>query len=62
MSTLSTRCAVFPENQSAPVPVLPAICAWCPTFDRAALSNRGASHTICPRCLAEQLAIVGGVR
>jgi hypothetical protein len=33
-----------------------------PTFDRTALGNRGASHTICPACLKVQLALEGGAR
>jgi hypothetical protein len=32
------------------------ICAWCPDFDRTDPRNRGASHTICPACLAKVTA------
>jgi len=33
-------------------PPLVMVCAWCPDFDRTAPSNQGASHGICPSCLA----------
>ena len=31
----------------------PVICAWCPTFDRFAPANAGASHGICAACAAK---------
>jgi hypothetical protein len=35
----------------AAVPVK-TICAWCPTWNREDPANAGASHGICPTCLA----------
>jgi len=33
-------------------PPLTVICAWCDDFDRTDPANAGASHTICPNCVA----------
>ena len=32
---------------------LTRVCAWCPDFDRTAPVHAGATHGICPTCVAK---------
>lgn len=41
----------FQDVAPAPFPVF--ICAWHPGFDPTDPANKGASHGICPACLAK---------
>lgn len=41
------------DSNTANVPELIRICAWCPDFDRSAPVNVNATHGICPSCLVK---------
>jgi hypothetical protein len=54
----SPEALIARKTDSEPVPEPVTLCAWCKDFDRTAAANRGASHGLCPRCFAQQAALL----
>jgi hypothetical protein len=48
----SLEALIARKTDTQPAAPLRVICAWHPGFDRTDPANAGASHTICPSCLA----------